>query len=102
MVFLQESAKFGVGCEIDGLIGALTERRQGYTTVECSETFFFDDGVEGVCGVAVFRDVERIGHGVVLGLKSDFDDLHGRDDGDGFCYAGGEASWSVLAYVRMF
>ena len=41
-------------------------------------------------GVAVFGDVERVGHRVVLGLESDFDDFHGCDDHDCFGYSGAE------------
>jgi hypothetical protein len=38
---------------------------------------------------------ERIGKGVQLSLKSDLDDLHRRNDEDGFGSSGGETSCEV-------
>ena len=73
------------------MVGTLAEGGEGDAAVERAGAFFFDDEVGGVCGVAIFRDIERIGHAVVLRLKSDFDDLHGCDDGYGFGYTGGKS-----------
>lgn len=90
---LEPGFQTGVGGEVDGLVGALAEGGEGDPAVECAGAFFFDDEVGGVCGVAVFGDVEGVGHAVVLGLESDFDDFHGGDDGYGFGYAGGKSGW---------
>lgn len=79
-----------VGPEVDGLVGALAEGGEGDAAVEGAESFFFNHRVARVRGVAVFGDVERVGHGVVLGLKADFDDFHGGHDGDGLGDTGGE------------
>ena len=90
---LQPLLEFGVGGEVDGLVCALTEGGEGHAAVQGADTFFAEDGEEAVHGVAVFGDVERIGEGVVLRLQADFDDLHGRDDGDSFGDACAEAGW---------
>jgi len=42
--------------------------------------------------VSVLWDLEGIGEGVELSLKTDLDDLHGTDDHDGFGGSGGETS----------
>jgi hypothetical protein len=52
-----------------------------------------------VRGVAVFGHVERIGHRVVLGLETDFDDFHGGYYGYGFGYSGGESGWNISVFV---
>ncbi len=62
LVLLQEGFELRVGREVDGLVGALAEGGQGDAAVKGAEAFFFDDGVGGVGGVAVFWDVERIRH----------------------------------------
>jgi len=67
-VLLEQALKLGVGGEVDCLIGALAQGGEGDATVEGAEAFFFDDGVGGVGGVAIFGHVERVGQGVVLGL----------------------------------
>jgi hypothetical protein len=74
------------------LVGALPQRGQGDAAVQRAGALFPDDGVEAVRGVAVLGDVERVGHGVVLCLQADLDDLHGRHDGDGLGDAGRETS----------
>lgn len=88
---LEPGFQAGVGGKVDGLVGTLAEGGQGYAAVERAGAFFFDYEVCGVCGVAVFGDIEWIGHAVVLRLESDFDYLHGCDDGYGFGYAGGKS-----------
>ncbi len=90
LVLLQEGFKLRVGGEVHSLVCALAEGGEGDAAVEGAEAFFSDDGVGGVGGVAVFGNVEGVGHGVVLGLEADFDDFHWGDDGDGFGDAGGE------------
>ena len=93
LVLLEEGFELGVGGEVDGLVRALAEGGEGDTTVEGAQAFFFDDSVSGVRSVAVFWDIKRVSHGVVLGLEADFDDFHWGDDGDGFRDAGSETSW---------
>lgn len=90
---LQPLLEFGVGGEIDGLVGALAEGGQGDAAVEGADAFFVQDGEEAVHCVAVFGDVERVRERVVLGLEPDFDHFHRRHDGDGFGDAGAEAGW---------
>lgn len=90
---LQPGFELAVGGEIDGLIGALTQGGQRYAPVERAEPFFLDDRIESVCGVAVFGDVERVGHGVVLGLEPDLDHFHRCDNGNAFRDASGESGW---------
>lgn len=72
-----------VSSEVDSLVGTLAESGQGNTTVERTETLLLDDSVERMGGVAVLGNVQRISHGVVLGLETNLDDLHGGDDGNG-------------------
>ena len=90
---LQELFELRVGGEIDGLVCALAEGGQGDATVEGAGPFFAQDGVAGVRGVAVFGHVERVCHGVVLGLQADFDHFHWGYDGDGFGHAGGKTGY---------
>lgn len=87
----EPALKVRVGGKVDGLVGALAQGGEGDAAVEGAEPFLLDDGVEGVGGVAVLGDVERVGHGVALRLQADLDDLHRGDDGDGLGDAGGEA-----------
>lgn len=86
----------GVGSEVDSLVGTLAEGGEGDTTVECGEAFLADDGVRGVGSVAVTGNVEGIGHGMVLGLKTDLDDFHGSDDGNSLRDTGSETSWGFV------
>ena len=90
LILLQKGFELRVGGEVDGLICALAEGGERDAAVEGAKAFFFDHGVGGVRGVAVFGDVEGVGHGVVLGLEADFDDFHRSNYGDGFGDAGGE------------
>lgn len=76
-----------VGTEVDSLVGALPKGGEGDAAVQGTGAFFLDHGVEGVRCVAVLRDVERVGHGVVLGLEPDFDHFHWGYD----CYGFGDA-----------
>lgn len=62
LVLLEEGFELRVGGEVDGLVGALAKGGQGDAAVEGAEAFFFDDGVGGVGGVAVFGDIEGVGH----------------------------------------
>ena len=91
LVGAQERFEVFVGGEVDGLVCALAEGGEAHAAVEGPHAFFPHHHVEGVGGVAVFGDVEWVGHGVVLALKADFHDLHRGDDADGFGYAGEEA-----------
>ena len=93
LVLLQEGFELRVGGEVDGLIRTLAQGCEGDAAVEGAEAFFFDDGVGGMRGVAVFGDVEGVSHGVVLGLEADFDDFHRGDHRDGFGHTGGETGW---------
>lgn len=63
----------------------LPQRGERDSAVQGPEAFFLDHGVEGVRGVPVLGNVERVRHAVVLGLQADLDHFHGRDDGHGFC-----------------
>lgn len=87
---LQPILEVAVSSEVDGLVGTLSQRRQRHTAVQRTEPLLLDDSVERVGGVAVLGDIEGIGHGVVLRLEADLDDLHGGDDGDGLGHTGGE------------
>ena len=89
---LEPILEVGVGGEVDGLVGALAEGGQGDTTVQGTETFLLNDGEESVAGVAVLGNVERVGHGVVLSLETNLDDLHGGDNSDGLSHTSGETS----------
>ena len=88
---LEPLFQLGVGGEIDRLVRALAEGRERHPAVQRPGAFFLEHGVGGVRRVAVFGDVERVGHAVVLGLQADLDDFHRGDDADGFGDAGGEA-----------
>lgn len=88
---LEPLLQLGVSGEIDRLVRALAERRERHPAVQRPNAFFLEDGIGGVRRVAVFGDVERVGHAVVLGLQADLDDFHRGDDADGFGDAGGEA-----------
>lgn len=101
---LQAVLEVRVGGEVDGLVGALAQGGQRHAAVEGAHAFFFEHRVQGVCGVAVFRDVERVGHAVVLRLQADFDYFHGCHDGDGFGDTGGKTGWEVRrrGLVRVF
>ncbi len=92
---LQAVLEVRVGGEVDRLVGPLAQGGQRHAAVEGAHAFFLEYGVQGVCGVAVFRDVERVGHAVVLRLQADLDYFHGRHDGDGFGDAGEETGWGV-------
>jgi hypothetical protein len=76
-----------------GLVGALPQGGKRDAAVERAGAFFPDDSVQAVRRVAVLGHVERVGHGVVLCLQADLDDLHGRHDSDGLGDAGREAGW---------
>jgi hypothetical protein len=75
----------------------LSQSGEGDTTVQSTETLLLHDGVECVGGVTVLWHVEWVGHRVVLRLKTDLDNLHWGDDGDGFCDTCGETSCELLA-----
>lgn len=84
--------------EVDGLVASLSEGGERYSAVERADAFFADNLSRGlatsefarfwlktyakksVACISILGDVERIGHRVVLSLKTDLDDLHGRDD----------------------
>ncbi len=83
-----------VGCEVDGLICSLSQSGERDTPVQGAKAFFFKNGVQGVCSVAVFRDVQWVGHGVMLGLESDFDYFHRCHDRHCFGDAGSESGWA--------
>ena len=89
METLEIEFEVGVCGEVYGLVGSLAESGEGDAAVEGRWAFFFDHGVEGVGGVAIFGNVERVGHAVVLGLESDFDDFHGCNDSYSFGYTCG-------------
>lgn len=74
------------------MIGGLTESGEGDSTVESSGTFLSEDDVESVGGISIFRNVERVGHGVNLSLQSNLDDLHRTNDGDSFGDSSSETS----------
>lgn len=88
----------GVCSEVDGLVGTLAEGGEGDTTVESGEALLADDGVRSVSSVTVTRDVERIGHGVMLSLETDLHDLHGGDDSDGLSDTGSETSYRDVSF----
>ena len=90
--FLEELFEFSIRGEVDRLVGALAEGREGHTPVEGADPFFAEDGEHGVCGVAVFRDVEGVTERVVLGLQADFNDFHRCYDRDSFRYTGAQTS----------
>lgn len=90
LVLVQPLLEVGVGSEVHGLVAALSERGERDTSVERTEPLLFDDGVESVGGVAVLGHIEGIGHGVVLRLETNLDDLHGSDDGNGLGHTGRE------------
>ena len=69
--------------EISSLVTGLAQGGEADTTVKGTETFLANDGVGAVGSVAVLGDVQGISHGVTLGLKTDFDDIHRSDDQDG-------------------
>ena len=81
---LQPGFEHGVQGEVDGLVGPLAQGSEGDAAIQRGRTFFLEDGVERMCGVSIFGNIERVGHAVVLGLQADFDDFHRVDDGHRF------------------
>lgn len=59
---LQPDFELAVGSEIDRLVRPLAQGGQRHAPVERAGPFFLDDRIESVCGVAIFGDVERVGH----------------------------------------
>jgi len=92
LVILEGLLEVAVSREVDSLVGSLSQRRQGNTTIQSAKALLFYDSVERMGGVAVLGDVEGIGHAVVLSLQSDLDDFHRRHNGNGFGNTGGETS----------
>lgn len=70
----------------------LSQSSEGDTAVKGAETLLLDDGVKSVGGVAVLWHIEWIGHGVVLSLEANLDDLHRSDNGDSLSNTGSETS----------
>ena len=81
---LQQALQLRVRGEVDRLVGTLPQRGQRDAAVQRAGSFLLDDRVQGVRRVAVLRNVEGIGHRMMLRLQADLDHLHGRDHGDGF------------------
>lgn len=79
------------------MVGRLPEGGEGDSAVQGLGALLAKDEVESVGGVAVFRDIERVGHRVHLRLKTDLDDLHGANDRDGFRYSSSESSCASRA-----
>ena len=100
LTVLQHGLELRVGGEVDGLVGALAEGRERHAAIQGSDPFFLDHGVERMRGVAVLRNVERVGHGVVLGLQTDLHHLHRCYDGDRLGDARREPSCRESAWPR--
>lgn len=81
-----------VSGEVGGLVTGLAQGSESDTTVEGAETFLANDGEGAVGSVAVLGQVERVGHGVALGLETDLDDVHGGHDEDSLGHTSEETS----------
>lgn len=90
LIVLKPLLEVAVGSEVDSLVGTLTQRGQTNTSIQRAEAFLPHDGVQGMRGIAIFGNIERISHGVVLGLQTNLDDLHGGDDSHGLGNTGSE------------
>jgi len=71
----------------------LSQSSERDTTVQRTEALLLDDRVQSVSSVAVLWHVEWVGHGVVLSLETDLDNLHWSDNGDSLGDTGGETSY---------
>lgn len=85
--------------ETHTLIRSLPNSRQRNPPIQSTHPFLLDDRINRMPRVPIPRRFERVGEGVHLCLKPDFDDFHGRDDDDGFCCSGAEASYG-RGYAR--
>jgi hypothetical protein len=81
---LQRALQLRVNSKVRCLICRLPECREGNSAVEGPGTFLAEDEEEGVGGVAVLGDVERVGHRVDLSLQANLNDLHRAHDEDSF------------------
>ena len=79
------------------LVRCLSQSSQSDAAIERLDSLFSQNDKEGVASVAVFWDIERVRHGMVLRLQTDLDDLHWSDDCNGFCDACTEAGCVVCA-----
>jgi hypothetical protein len=62
----------------------LAKGGEGDTAVEGSGPLLFQDEIESMGSVAVFGNVERVGHRMLLGLQPNLYDLHRAHDRHGF------------------
>ena len=85
-----------------GLVHTLSQRSKRNTTIQGTNTLLLHNSIQGVSSVAVLWNVEWVGHGVMLCLETDLDDLHWGDDRDGFGDSGCETSCLFVSFMFSF
>ena len=89
---LQKLFELSISGEINSLVCALAKGGESDAAVDRSDSFFLDHSVETLRSIAIFGYVEGVGHRVMLGLKTDFDNFHGGYDTNSFCHTSGQTS----------
>lgn len=87
LVVLEPVLKVRVRREVDSLVRSLSQSRQTDTAIQRTDALLLDDSVQRMRRVSVLWNIQRVGHGVVLRLQPDLDDLHGRHNGHGLGHA---------------